>query len=401
MTGKRSSRSARRPRSGPGRELHRRVVETVRRRVQGSPGGHLIEDRLGTLELSLEIDLRDPQAGEEAVEAALEEAVARFVDEAIEAAAAFRPGRAFCHRCESADCAHARPGGSREVFAGYGPTGMPRWRDFGQLCLEQHHPEVDRLYDERRPQVIALALDGAVLKGELMPEFHRAARVHDVVGQICAGLFRLPDLGEPLALTFQAVVSRRRRGGRRVGLNLIGGGPGTEGRLAAVRPEAKPWRAAVLWAQARLDALGRRSGRGRLPGAAFDARVRGVLQGLSRRIERDLRGRGRRTRHAEQRHRSGDRPTRKAVEDLRTAPDGSILIDGGHGTRVVLGERGRTHFFAGAGRLVSSVKYPREAIEKRLRTGQWRPATAEEIRRLRETVLDAPGHPAAEGEGDG
>jgi len=157
----------------------------------------------------------------------------------------------------------------------------------------------------------------------------------------------------------------------------------------------------VLWAQARLEALGRRSGRGHLPGAAFDARARAVLQGLSRRIERDLRGRGRRTRHAEERHLSGQRPTRKALDDLEAAADGAILVDGAHGTRVVLGERGRTHFFAAAGRLVSSVKYPREVIEKRIRTGQWRPASSEESRRLRDAVRGLAGRESEDREEDG
>ena len=369
-----------------GRDLHRRIVEEIRRRALASPGGHLIDAQLGALDLDVQIDLRHREAGAEALGAALEAAIARFVEEAIEAAAAFRPGRAFCHRCETADCDHASPQGPREAFAGYTPTGMPRWADFGQLCLEHRHPQVDRLYDERRPAILTLAIGGAALMGDLMPEFHRSERLHDVAGQICAGLFPVRDLPEParaLALTFQAVVSRRRRGGRRVGLNVIGGGPAAEPVLSALPPERKPWRAAVLWAQAQLDDISRRSGRGRMSPAVFDRGIDGVLQGLSRRIQRDLRGRNRRTRHAEERHRSGERPTRKAIDDLRAAADESILADARHGTFVVLGDRGRTHFFASEGRLVSSVKYARETIDRKIRTGRWRLATPAEIEEIR------------------
>ena len=369
-----------------GRDLHQRIAEEIRRRVLASPGGHLIDGRLGALDLKVEIDLRHPEAGEEALGGGLDVAIARFVEDAVEAASAFRPGRAFCHHCETAECEHASPQDPREAFAGYLPTGMPHWVEFGQLCLEHRHPRVDRLYDERHPAVLTLAMEGAALKADLMPEFHRSGRLHDVNRQICAGLFRVRDLPQSprgLAVTFQAVVSQRQQGGRRVGLNVIGGGPVAERALAVLPPEAKPWRTAVLWAQARLDHISRRSARGRMSPAAFDGRIDSVLQGLSRRIERDLRGRRRRTRHAEERHLSGERPTRKAMDDLRAASAEAILADANHGTLVVLGSRGRTHFFAPEGRLVSSVSYPPETVDKKIRTGRWRPATAAEIEGLR------------------
>ena len=68
--------------------------------------------------------------------------------DAVQQAVAFRPGHAYCHRCESVACEHSRPGSSRQVFVGYTPTGLPRWEDFAQQCLERKHPQVDRLYDD-------------------------------------------------------------------------------------------------------------------------------------------------------------------------------------------------------------------------------------------------------------
>ena len=395
MAGRRTPpRDARAPGDAPqlGRLVHRKIAQEVRRRLAKSPGGHLVDGRLGELEVKLQVDLDDPATGEVALAAAIEEAIARHVDDAVEAAAAFRPGQAFCHRCESADCEHASPPGPREVFAGYTPTGVPRWTDLGQLCLDLRHPEIERFYDEKRRAILTQQLSGHELKADLLPEFHRSARLHDVLGQVCAGLFPLPGLAETtrgVALTFQAVATRARRGGRRVGLNLIGGGPGGEEAVAEAPPECKPWRSALLWAQARLSDLSRRRGKPQ-PGE-LERRVDSVLQGLARRIERELRGRGRRTRHAEERHRSGERPTRKAVDDLRGAGADSILVDPRHGTLVVLGERGRTHFFAPEGRLVSSVHYAKDAIGKRTRTGQWQPATADQIARLRAAVEESTG----------
>ena len=115
-------------------------------------------------------------------------------------------------------------------------------------------------------------------------------------------------------------------------------------------------------------------------------RVERILQGLARRLERDQRSRKRRTRHAEARHESGRRPTRKALDDARTAGEGELLFDERSGTLVVLGERGRTHFFTPQGRLVSSVRYSRDAVERKLKLGMWRPATREQAEQLRRTL---------------
>jgi hypothetical protein len=119
--------------------------------------------------------------------------------------------------------------------------------------------------------------------------------------------------------------------------------------------------------------------------------VHGVLQGLARRIERDTRGRSRRTRHAQKRHLSGERPTRKAIDDLRRAGEEACLRDGRNDTLVILGGRGRTHFFAPEGRLVSSVHYPKETVEKKIRMGLWKPAPAQELAALKERVEESTG----------
>ncbi|NIM62932.1 MAG: hypothetical protein GTO30_15180, partial [Acidobacteria bacterium] len=89
----------------------------------------------------------------------------------------------------------------------------------------------------------------------------------------------------------------------------------------------------------------------------LEERVDRILAGLRRRLERDNRARSRRTRHAQERHQSGRRPTRKALEDAREAADEAFMFDPRSGALVVLGDRGRTHFFAPEGKLVSSVRY--------------------------------------------
>jgi hypothetical protein len=154
----------------------------------------------------------------------------------------------------------------------------------------------------------------------------------------------------------------------------------------------------VRWAQAALSTVlrdaGRQPGARRGTGAKapqaealVDRRVMAILQGLARRLEQDVRGRSRRTAHADIRHETGERPTRKAVDDVRVAGDGSFLIDERNGAVVVLGDRGRTHFFTPEGRLVSSVRYSRDAIERKRKTGLWRPLAAAQAAAMKEALL--------------
>jgi hypothetical protein len=197
-----------------------------------------------------------------------------------------------------------------------------------------------------------------------------------------------------LALTLQAAVSRPRRGRRRVGLNLLGRTP-AGGELDSLweRQEELPWRRSVRWAQTALQSLeaprrGRGGRRRDLAAAELQRRIDGIMRGLARRLESDQRARSRRTRHAEQRHNSGERPTRKAIDDVRTAAAGSFLFDERAGTVVVLGDRGRTHFFSPSGRLVSSVRYSKDAVARKIKLDRWRAASPEERDCLRERLLD-------------
>ena len=349
----------------------------ARERLARKAGGHLVEAQLDRLVLRLPIPVRDEGDGAEAFARTVAAAIDRHLDEAIEHAAAFRPGRAFCHRCGGPGCEHSEPPSARHVVAGYTPTGVPRWEDFAQVCLERRHPEIDRLFEDP-PAFVAIVLGREALHGRFVDAFHTGA-AYDLVGQVAAGFWRTPvRAGEGrgvLALTFQVGVSRPRDGAPRFGLNLLGRTP-QGGALESLweRQDDIPWRGAVRWAQAALAGLRRADG--------SEGRVEGILQGLARRLERDARARGRRTRHAESRHLSGDRPTRMALEDARRAVAGSVLFDEKHGTFVVPGERGRTHFFTAEGKLVSSVRYSGDALDRKRKLGFWRPAPAEEAETL-------------------
>jgi hypothetical protein len=372
-------------------DLSEAVRETldrlVRERLARRPGGHLIEAQLREIELRLPLPLDPSEGAARAFSTRLVATIDELLDDAVQLAAAFRPGHVWCHRCESLTCEHSRPPSSRQVFVGYAPTGFPRWEDFAQVCLERKHPRVDQLYDEP-PAFLTLVQDGAALQGKMLAAFDNGS--YELLGQVVAGFFPVRTRAEEgrgvLALTAQVAASRTRRGRLRLGLNLLGRTPsGDDLERLWDRHEELPWRKAVHWAQSALQTVTPRRGRAASsePLAAAGQRVERILQGLARRLERDHRARGRRTRHAEERHASGERPTRKALDDARLVASDSLLVDDRTGAVVVLGERGRTHFFTPDGRHVSSVRYSREAIERKLKSELWRRATDELSREFR------------------
>ena len=354
----------------------------VRERLARKSGGHLIEAQLDSLELRLPLPLDGGEDGPRRFSERLTATIDELLDDAVQQAAAFRPGHAYCHRCESVVCGHSTPPSCRHVFTGYAPTGLPSWEDFAQYCLELRHPEVDRLYDEP-PALVTLVQRGELLHGGMLRAFHNPS--YELMGQLAAGFFTVPARVEEgrgvLALTVQIAASHSRRGRPRLGVNVLGRTPSGEG-LEALWDRAGdlPWGRAVRWAQSALGSLPPgKPGRGRrtAPDRQLERRVDGILTGLAKRLVRKQRARSRRTRHAEERHRSGERPTRKALDDARAAGNGALLLDERSGTLVVLGERGRTHFFTAEGQLVSSVRYSREAIERKLKLELWRKAPTE------------------------
>jgi hypothetical protein len=272
--------------------------------------------------------------------------------------------------------------------------------EFAQYAMEARLPGFERLYAEP-PVFLTVQMDRSDLYGPLLPAFRSAGR--DLLGQVVAGFFPVPSrTGEGrgvVALTFQAAARITPEGRRRIGLNILGTSPaGGDLSLLWERQDELPWRRAVRWAQAALMTAARearpprRDGKpeeGPLHDPALERRVLGILQGLARRLEQDRRGSGRRTAHAGERHAQGTRPTRKALDDVREARGDAFLRDERSGAYVVLGDRGRTHFFTPEGRLMSSVRYSRDAIERKRRTGLWRDLAAPEARRTRETLLHA------------
>lgn len=388
----------------------RSLAAVARAELGRRPEGHLA-NRPGTrLELSLELPLDADPRDEDLV--AVRESLSAELDALLAHRAAFRLGRVPSLRTGKAEGKETVPPDSRFVFGGWTPTGVPRFLDFGQWLLQLGHPHQDRLY--RRPPGLVTALtDGESLLDEVLPDFRDTPTDFRVHGQVAAGWWPIPRAdGTPatLALTFQAVSSARgRRGRRQFGLNILGAGPDGEPlEEVYARLDPLPWKEASEWARQALATLEHGQGRQKrsskaTKGRAFDERalderIGGILGGLARRLEQKRRSRDRRTGHAESRHRSGQRPTRMAVEDLGRANDDQLWIDERKGTRVVLGDRGRTHFFNESGKLVTSVRYSPDAIARKKKAEIWRPATPSESAALRQRVAASAGSSLGRGD---
>ncbi|HKI01904.1 MAG TPA: hypothetical protein VKK31_07995 [Thermoanaerobaculia bacterium] len=369
----------------------RLLVDEVRDRIDRHPLGHLIAGRGERIDLRLALPtaLRDGQIEKVGHDAS--ESIQEAVQSLLHHSAVFQPGRVLCLRCETAECEHAAPTDSRQVFAGWGPAGLPRFVDFGQWLLQRRDPRVDLLYREP-PQIVTVVMPEGELAGNLIPAFRQREDSYRIHAQVAAGWYQAPAVNgpyrQPIAISLQVISTRSRGRHRRFGLNVIGIGPGGQ-PLEHVydRLGELPWGEAVRWAQGVLVGIeGQLESAPRTPREAIEKRIEGLANAVARRLEKDWRGKERRTRHGQQRHAEGDRPTRMALADLARATPENLLFDTRRETLVVVGDRGRAHVFSLAGKLVTSVRYNPAVIEKRRQNGMWRPAAAEEIRKVREQV---------------
>lgn len=394
------------------------LTEAARERLLRHPQGHLANGPRERLELTVALPLSAtwaaprsaPGSAPGSAEAAadrtsversareLEEAVAAAVEGLIHHRAAFRPGCVYCLRCEGADCEHAALPSPRSTFAGYGPSGMPRFVDFAQWLVERRDPRAGDLY-ERSSHVVAVVAEGDELLSQLLAVYRDRTAGYRLHGQVTAGFYRVADRrgnGVPIAVTFQVVSSRPQGNRRRYGLNVLALGPeGEPAEHLFDRLGESPWHSEVRWAATVLASIESsvrsvtKKGRHRKTKdaeAKAERRIAGLLQAFARRLEKGKRARERRTRHAEERHTQGDRPTRMALADLAQAKDEDVLLDTQRRTFVVLGERGRSHIFNRQGKLVTSIRYSTDAIDRRRENGRWKPLPRDEVRALRAMV---------------
>ncbi|MCA9548183.1 MAG: hypothetical protein KC613_27455, partial [Myxococcales bacterium] len=304
--------------------------------------------------------------------------------------AVWRPGHVYCFQCSSPDCRHAKPDDPQALFVGYAPTGKPQWLGFVQACVDRRVDGVQRLY-HRPPGVVGL-LETTALTAELLPGFGHGGGAYRVLGQAAVGLVPA-DLtgrsGERVALALQVVETRRPGTPVQLRLNILG--LASEAVIAAAAdgaPHGPPERLRRLIEKARrqLGAITRRAvtAEARREAYAVDQAVQSLLGGLRGDLVRVFDADGRRTRHAEDRRREGERPTSNVWRDARQAGDDRVFHDAHRETLVVVGPKGRAHVFTAEARHVTSMRLEPGELERRLAKRRWRLAHPEEVRVFRQ-----------------
>jgi len=311
----------------------------------------------------------------------------------------FQRGAAYCFRCDSSACEHARPPTPLSVFKGYGTTGAAEWHDFAQSLLEAQDERVDQLF-QPAPSILARVQFGRELKQQQLSSFGRASKTYALLGQVTAGYYSISGREIPqaalaptrLAITFQAVETRGAGGRLCLHLNSLAALPagleladllaaGWEPPVARARDVAARELEQLEWRAQAAHANGRNEEeRGALRG------VPNMLRRLAESLERGFRQETRRTRHAEQRRRD-QRPVHKALDDTLAVAPSAVFFDEKTGAFVACGAQGRAHVFsAEQGRHVTSFTLKPDGIEFRLRTRRWRAVTAEEFAVFRELI---------------
>ena len=304
------------------------------------------------------------------------------IEEAVKGASAFREGHVYCFFTDAPESPYSRPPSVADVFAGYSGNGRPEWIGFANLCLLKKEPRVDRLFADP-PEIAAIVQMHDELTDGLEPGFGRGSLAYRLVGQVSFGFVpRGLDLrhrgDERVAVTLQVVATRLGTSAERLRLNVLGLSVPAIAEAAARADASSPaeaFRRVLRGTRERVDALGRKMTRAQKAGEPIDvdAEVRAVLGRLRGDLLRVFKSRDYRTRHAEERHQSGERPTSLAIADALAATDGRFFRDEHKDTVVVAGPRHRVHVFSRDGRHVTSLDVLPAELERRVDRGRWRP----------------------------
>lgn len=184
-------------------------------------------------------------------------------------------------------------------------------------------------------------------------------------------------VSERIALTLQIIEVRQQTTGNRLILNMIGMTPFEVAEIAAASDptsSAEAFRRLIRATRERVENLGRRAAIATRRGESFDIKthVEAMLTRLRSDVLRVFKSRDHRTRHAEERHQSGERPTALAITDALQTTDARLYRDDQKDTIVVLGPKNRVHVFSRIGRHITSLELQPHDVARRVDLGRWK-----------------------------
>ena len=296
----------------------------------------------------------------------------------------WRRGSVYCFYTDSA----VEPPDQMSIFVGYDALGRPQWRPFLHLCLEAELPELQSLFADP-PK--AVALEGAEHLSEALIDEVRAGRVYDILAQLTIGPIS-PQFTPPRSdeerriLTIQVVLSQPQEQPLQVRVNFMGL---SESELFDVAARSAPRspiaqaRTCLQQAQLKVRRLEAQARQGALLGPNLRRQARRQLAGVQSSLLRILNGAEGRTRHAQERHHQGERPTSHARRDAQSAGDERLLFDVHRETVVVIGPKSRAHVFSLSAEHITSLRLGVGEVERKLGQGRWRPLSSERASQFR------------------
>jgi hypothetical protein len=277
------------------------------------------------------------------------------------------------------------------IFTGYDPLGRPLWTSFLPLCLSMQLSNIDQLYADP-PSAVGLLMRAPI--GNLpIPEVTQG-KIYEVLAQLVVGPIashfrplRSDDVRH--TLTAQIILVQPPEHALQVRFNLLGLNPDDLFDAAAKSaPRAPISRARNCISSARREVrrLQEQLSLGKITQARLTQESIQILEELRDSLLRSLSGDQQRTRHAQRRHQSMERPTSEAWRDAARAGDERLFRDHHQETIVVIGPKSRVHVFSEDGRHITSMRLGVGELERKRGQRRWRQLESEVIRRFREQI---------------
>ena len=299
----------------------------------------------------------------------------------------FQRGTIYCfHRNEGIN-----PPTIDAIFTGYDPLGRPLWTSFLPLCLTTQLPNIYQLYADP-PQAIGMLMHAPI--GSLpIPEVTHG-KVYEVLAQLVVGPISVqfrPLRSDEVrhTLTAQVILVRLPESPLQVRFNLLGLDPDDlfdAAARSAPRAPISRARNCISTARRSVRRLQEQLTRGKVIQAHLAQESVRILEDLRDALLRSISGDQQRTRHAQRRHQSMERPTSEAWRDAARAGDERLFWDQHQETIVVVGPKSRVHIFSEDGRHVTSMRLGVGELERKRGQRRWRILAPDLAQRFRAQV---------------